>query len=171
MLNKKLKRSPYPLPRIDDTLQQLEGFQYATALDLNMGYYHLRLDPAAQDACTIVTEFGKFAYQRLPMGVACAPDIFQSKINELLGKIKEVRSYMDDILMITKGSFQEHLEVLETVFQNCNAANLKINPLKSFWGLSEVEYLGYIITREGIKPQRCKIEAILNMQVPKTTSG
>jgi len=82
-LNQKLKRSPYPLPRIDDTLQQLEGFQYPTALDLNMGYYHIRLDPAAQDACTIVTEFGKFAYQRLPMGVLCPPHIFQSKINEL----------------------------------------------------------------------------------------
>ena len=70
MLNRKIKRSPYPLPRIDDTLQQLEGFRYATAPDLNMGYYHIRLDAAAQDVCTIITKFGKFAYQQLPMGVA-----------------------------------------------------------------------------------------------------
>ena len=97
-----------------------------------MGYYHIRLDAAAQDVCTIITEFGKFAYQRLPMGVACAPDIFQSKINELLGDIEEVRAYMDDVLMITKGSFKQHLTVLEKIFEQCIKANLKINPLKSF---------------------------------------
>ena len=135
-----------------------------------MGYYHIRLDAAAQDACTIITEFGKYTYQRLPMGVACAPDIFQSKINELLGDIESVRAYIDDILMITKGSFEDHLKTLETVLERCSKANLKVNPLKSFWGLSEVEYLGYIITREGIKPQQKKIEAIIKMATPKTTT-
>ena len=54
--------------------------------------------------------------------------------------------------------------------KRCSKANLKINPLKSFWGLSEVEYLGYIISREGIKPQKKKIDAILKMATPKTTT-
>ena len=71
MLNTKLKRTPYPLPRIDDMLRQLEGFQYATALDTNMGYYHIQLSTEAQEMCTIVTEFGKYQYLRLPMGVVC----------------------------------------------------------------------------------------------------
>ena len=106
-------------------MQQLEGFKYATALDLNMGYYHIRLDTAAQDACTIITEFGTYAYQRLPMGVACAPDIFQSKINELLGNIESVRAYIDNILIITKRSFEDHLETLATVLERCSKANLK----------------------------------------------
>ena len=57
MLNKKLKRKPYPLPRISDTLQQLEGFNYATSLDMNMGYYHIVLSPGAADMCTIITEY------------------------------------------------------------------------------------------------------------------
>ena len=60
-------------------MQELEGFTYATALDLNMGYYTIRLDPASQDMCTIVTPWGKYKYLRLPMGVMCAPDIFQEK--------------------------------------------------------------------------------------------
>ena len=59
-LNLKIKRKPYPLPRISDTLQQLEGFQYATSLDMNMGYYHIRLTDDASYMCTIVTEFGKY---------------------------------------------------------------------------------------------------------------
>ena len=78
-LNQKLKRKPYPLPRISDTLQQLEGFQYATSLDINMGYYQIVLSETSADICTIVAEFGKYRYKRLPMGVACSPDIFQAK--------------------------------------------------------------------------------------------
>ena len=89
-LNAKIKRKPYPLPRISDTLQNLEGFRYATSLDLNMGYYHIRLSDRSADMCTIITEFGKFRYKRLPMGVASSPDIFQAKIYQLLGDIRKV---------------------------------------------------------------------------------
>ena len=70
-LKQKLVINPYHLTRIGETIQQLEGFQYVTALDINMGYYNIRLSPASQDMTTIVTEFGKFIYNRLPMGV-CA---------------------------------------------------------------------------------------------------
>ena len=90
-LNTKIKCKPYHLPRIGDVLQRLEGFQYAITLDLNMGYYStVRLSSEASNMCTIVTEFGKFRYLRLPMGVSCSPDIFQSKINELLGELEYI---------------------------------------------------------------------------------
>eukprot|EP00979_Chaetoceros_neogracilis_P014912 scaffold5028_cov226-Chaetoceros_neogracile.AAC.1 len=75
-----------------------------------MGYYTLRLSSAASDMCTIVTEFGKFRYLRLPMGVSCSPDIFQSKINELLGDLEYIRAYLDDVLVLSKGTFKEHLQ-------------------------------------------------------------
>ena len=101
-LNQKIKRKPYPLPRISDTLQQLEGFRYATSLDINMGYYHIRLSERSSDMCTIITEFGKYKYKRLPMGVSCSPDIFQAKIYELLGDIQGTKAYIDDILAINK---------------------------------------------------------------------
>ena len=115
-LNQKIKRKPYPLPRKSDTLQELEGFQYATSLDMNMGYYHITLSEEASNICTIVTEFGKYQYKRLPMGVSCSPDIFQAKIYELLGDIEGTRAYMDNILVIKKGTFQEHLLQLEEIF-------------------------------------------------------
>ena len=101
-LNAKIKRKPYPLPKISDTLQELEGFQYASSLDLNMGYYHIRLSDKSADMCTIVPEFGKFRYKRLPMGVAGSPDIFQAKIYELMGDLKGVKAYIDDLLVIKK---------------------------------------------------------------------
>jgi len=109
VLNTKIKGKPYPLPKIGDVLQQLEGFQYATTSDLNMGYYTVRLSPEASDMCTIVTEFGKFRYPRLPMGVSCSPDIFQSKIDELLGDLDYIKAYLDDVLVLSKGTFTEHL--------------------------------------------------------------
>ena len=104
------------MPRIGDILHNLEGFQYATSLDLNMGYYHIRLSEESLNMCTIVTEFGKFCYKRLPMGVSCSPDIFQAKIYELLGDIEGTKAYIDDILVIKKGTYDEHLKQLDEVF-------------------------------------------------------
>jgi len=165
-LNAKLKRKPFPLPRIQDTLKNLEGFNYATALDLNMGYYHIRLSPEAQDMCTIVTEFSLFKYKRLPMGVSRSPDIFQSKIFNLIGDIEGTKAYIDDILVVKKGSFEEHLEQLDEVFRRCKKAGLKMNAEKCRFGLNEIDYLGYIVTPTGVKPNPKKIEAIKNIQRP-----
>jgi hypothetical protein len=69
-LNKQLKRKPFPIPKINNLLLKLEGFQYAMSLDLNMGYYHVELDLLAQEMCPIVLPLGKYRYKRLPMGVA-----------------------------------------------------------------------------------------------------
>ncbi len=74
-------RNPFPIPK---NLQELEGLMYATALDLNMGYYTIRLDPDLCKICTIIFLWGKHSYLQLPMGIACFPDIFQSKMSELM---------------------------------------------------------------------------------------
>jgi len=65
-LNSQIERKPYPLPKISDILQQMEGFSYATALDLNMGYYHLLLDAETSNICAIVFPWGFYRYKRLP---------------------------------------------------------------------------------------------------------
>ena len=80
-LNKRIVRKPYPIPNIQDMLLNLEGFQHATSLDLNMGFYHIELNPASKALCTIVLPFGKFEYQRIPMGLCNSPDIFQEKMS------------------------------------------------------------------------------------------
>ncbi len=78
-------------------LQELEGFTFAMALDLNMGYYTIRLDPNAFRICTIIVPWGKYSYKRLPMGIAGSPDIFQSKMLELMKSLEYVRAYLDDL--------------------------------------------------------------------------
>jgi hypothetical protein len=80
VLNSKLERVSYPIPRIQDILISLNGFTYATSIDLNMGYYAIRLTPNAQKLCTIVFPWGKYSYLRLPMGIVNLPDIFKVKL-------------------------------------------------------------------------------------------
>jgi hypothetical protein len=75
-VNKRLVRTPFPIPKISTVLEEIEGFTYATALDLNMGYYTIRLDPDASKICTIIFPWGKYSYKRLPMGIAGSPNIF-----------------------------------------------------------------------------------------------
>ncbi len=83
-LNKRLVRTPFPIPKISMLLQEIEGFSFATALELNMGYYTIRLDPDASKICTIIFPWGKYSYKRLPMSIAGSPDIFQGKMSELM---------------------------------------------------------------------------------------
>ncbi len=111
--NKRLVRKPFP--KISLVLQEIEGFSYATALDLNMGYYTIRLDPDASKICNIIFPWGKYSYKRLPMGIAGSPDIFQGKMLELIESLEYVRAYLDDLLCISKLSLEDHLEKLEEV--------------------------------------------------------
>jgi len=167
-LNKRIKRRPYPIPKIQNLLLQLEGFQYASSLDLNMGYYHIELNPDARKLCTIVLPFGKFEYQRLPMGLCNSPDIFQEKMSNLMLELEYVRAYIDDLLVTTKGSFADHLVKLEAVLAKLEEAGLKVNATKSFFAREGLEYLGYWISRDGIQPLTSKVEAIQRIAPPKT---
>ena len=165
-VNKRLVRTPFPLPKISNILQEMEGFTFATALDLNMGYYTIRLDPDAQKICTIVLPWGKYSYLRLPMGIAGAPDIFQEKMSDLMRTLEYVRTYLDDLLCISNGTFQDHLNKVEVVLQRLQKAKLRVNLRKSQFALHEVEYLGYVLTRDGIKPHPGKVSAILALKEP-----
>jgi hypothetical protein len=97
-------------------LQELVDFTYATTLDLNMGYYTIRLDPTATKMYTIIFSWGKYSYQRLPMGFAGSADIFQAEMGNLMAALEYIGAYIEDLLIITKSSHEDHLGKLEQVF-------------------------------------------------------
>ncbi len=165
-LSKRIVRWPYPIPKISTTLQELEGFTYAMALDLNMGYYTIRLDPMAVEMCTIIFPFGKYSYLRLPIGMSGSADIFQAEMMNLMETLEYVWAYIDDLLSITRGTLEDHLDKLEEVLKRLHDAGLKVNAAKSFFCTHEIEYLGYMLTRGGIKPQIKKVQAILAIKRP-----
>ena len=104
------------------------------------------------------------------MGLCILGDIFQAKVNELLGDIEGLYAYIHDILLTTKGSFEEHLQQLRTCFQRFRNAGLKANAGKCSFRLKDIPYLGYIITCKGVKPDPKKIQGIVDLQHPKTTT-
>lgn len=166
-LNEQLKRKPFPLPNIRETLLELEGFEFGTSLDLNMGYYHIELHPDSRKYCTIVFPFGKYEYLRLPMGLCNSPDIFQEHMSELMCELEYVRAYIDDVAILSTTTWDDHLEKVDTVLTRLENAGLKVNGLKSFFGRKEFEYLGYILTPNGVKPVQKKVQGMLDIAPPK----
>ena len=142
----------YPLPKISTVLQEMDGFIYATSLYLNMGYYTIRLDGDAQKICTLILPCNKYSYLRLPMGLSGSPDIYQEKMSGLMESLDFVRVYIDVLLTLTKGNFEDHLDKLRQVLVRLQKANLRVNAAKSSFAQEQVEYLGYILTRQGINP-------------------
>eukprot|EP00804_Cyclotella_cryptica_P004887 CCRYP_004939-RA/>CCRYP_004939-RA protein AED:0.40 eAED:0.34 QI:0/0/0/1/1/1/2/0/530 len=132
-----------------------------------MGYYTIRLDPDASKICTIIFPWGKYSYLRLPMGVACSPNIFQAKMSELMATLEFVRTYLDDLLCISKGNLEDHLNKLRRVFIRLRDAGLTVNACKLSFCAMETEYLGYVLSRDGIKPQPNKVQAILALTTPQ----
>ncbi len=101
------------------------------------------------------------------MGIAGSPDIFQGKMSELMEFLEYVRAYLDDLLCISRSSLEDHLDKLEEVLRQLCDAGLKVNAEKLTFCALEIEHLGYILTRDGIKPQSNMVQAILVIQPPK----
>jgi hypothetical protein len=165
-VNKRLIRNLFPIPKISRVLQELEGFTFATALDLIMGYYTIRLDPDASRICTIIFPWVKYSYKKLLMCIADSPDIFQSKMLELMETLEYVQAYLDDLLCISRSSLEDHLKKLKEVLRHLCNVGLNVNAERSTFCALDLEYLGYILTRDGIEPQNNKVQAILGIQPP-----
>ena len=119
----------------------------------------------------MILPWGKYCYGRLPMGLNDSPDIFQAIINDIMGNLPNVCAYLDDVLVTTAGSFEDHLKHVELVPQGFTDAGFEANLRKSSFAVTEIDYLGYWITRRGIQPQPKKVEAIMRLtpQLPKGT--
>ncbi len=165
-LKKCIVRKPYPIPKISTTLQELEGFTYATTIDLNMGYYTIMLDPTATGMCTIIFPWGKYSYRRLPMKFAGSGDIFQAEMGNLMATLELVRTCIDNLLVIMKGSHDDHLNKLEQVFIQMRNAGLKVNAAKLFFCTQATEYLGTSFSGVELNPNKKKVEAILALNPP-----
>ena len=135
------------MPKIRDMLLNLEGFQYAMSLDLNMGYYNIRLSNQASNLCTIILPWSQYKYKRLPMEICNSPENFQENMNKMVYGFEFIRAYIDDLLIITKVYWPDHLNKLERFPQKLKENRLKCNIKKSFFGKTQIEYLGLWVTR------------------------
>ena len=98
------------MPKMHNFLLKLGGFKYSTSLGLNMGYYHICLSEEANNIYTIILPWGNYRYKFLQMDVSNSLGIFQEKVNEMFQRFEFIRAYIDDLLLVIKGYWYDHLK-------------------------------------------------------------
>ena len=159
----------FPVPNLLDSLFGLSGVMYFTRLDLRKGFYQLPIDESSRPYTAFSTSKNHWQFRRLSMGLRNAPAAFQREIQAVLSSFpsNKLVVYIDDIL-IMGNSFEEHLSLVRKVLQTLNNYSLKINPSKCKFFVSEVEFLGHIVSRSGISKTPQYVEKIKNYPRPTT---
>lgn len=159
----------FPLPNIDSILDKLGRAQYFTTLDLAKGYHQILIREQDREKTAFVTPHGLYEFIRMPFGLKNAPATFQRLMNEILRDFinKTCVVYLDDILIFST-SLQEHIKSITDIFRVLKQANLKIQIDKCNFMKRETEFLGHILTKEGLKPNPNKIKTIQDLTLPRT---
>ena len=156
-----------PLPKIDELYAKLKGYKVFSSLDLRSGYYHIGLkDSAKPKSAFVLSSLGKYQFNRVPFGLAQAPAYFQKLINDILKGCNFAMGYLDDIIIYSR-SEKEHLEHLEEIFTRLKTAGLKLKLEKCCFFKKHIQYLGHLISADGIQPLPEKLESIAKMPAPK----
>ena len=166
-LNEVTVKDAYPLPRIDDSLDALNGGKWFHTMDLMSGYWQVQMASQDQEKTAFSTSLGLFEFNVMPFGLVGAPATFERLMEYVLRGLQweECLVYMDDII-ITGSSVDQSLERLSHVFQRLLEANLKLKPPKCSLFRREVKFLGHIVCGAGIRTDPAKIEAVQEWPVP-----
>lgn len=164
-LNKNICRSRYQLPSVEECLAQIGSSRYFSKLDANKGYFQLPLDEESKLLTTFITPFGRYAFNRMPMGIACASEVYQKKMHSIIEGIEGVINCQDDIL-ISGITQEEHNRRLHMVLSKMVEEGVTLNKGKCKFAVEECNFLGHIISKKGVKPCPNKIKAIIEMPSP-----
>lgn len=156
----------YPVPNIQDFTINLHGCKVFSKLDLTRAYHQIPVYEPDIPKTAITTPFGLFEYTRMPFGLRNAGQTFQRFIDQVLKGLPFVFKYIDDIQVASK-NHDDHLQHLRIVFERLREHGLKINVSKCEFGKSEINFLGFIINENGIRPNDEKVAAIQNVELPK----
>lgn len=166
-LNSATIKDKYPLPIIEDQVEKLSGKKFFTSLDLSQGFYQIPMSKESVPKTGFVTPEGHYEFLRMPFGLANSPCVFQRLMDKILGPLRfdKVLPYIDDLL-IPSTEEEEGLQVLRQVLQILRDSRLTLNLSKCSFLQKEIEYLGYDISKEGIRPGQKKIEAVAKYKEP-----
>ncbi|GKB98892.1 putative reverse transcriptase domain-containing protein [Tanacetum coccineum] len=167
-LNKVTVKNVYPLPRIDDLFDQLQGARWFSKIDLRSGYHQLKVQEEDIPKTAFRTRYGHYEFVVMPFGLTNAPAIFMDLMNRVCRPMldKSVIVFIDDILVYSK-SKKEHEAHLREVLETLRKERLYAKFSKCEFWLQEIQFLGHVINSEGIKVDPVKIEAVMNWQTPK----
>ncbi|XP_004308201.1 PREDICTED: uncharacterized protein LOC101305990 [Fragaria vesca subsp. vesca] len=168
-LNKACPMDSFPLPQIDQLVDSTAGFKMLSFLDAYSGYNQIKMQPTDQDHTTFVTDKGLYCYEVMPFGLKNAGATYQRLVNamfeEKIGEVMEV--YVDDMLVKSKAD-DDHIANLDKVFTKLLAHGMRPNPQKCILAVSGRKFLGFMVSERGIEANPEKVQAILDMTVPRT---
>ena len=154
-----------PLPKIDEIYARLKDSKIYSTFDMRSGYYHMVLSEESRPKSAFVSAYGKWEFKRCPFGLAQAPAYFQRLVNEVLSGLTFAFGYLDDILVFSP-DMETHLKHLRILFERLRSADLKLKEVKCNFLKKHIQYLGHIISGEGITPVPEKLESIQKMLPP-----
>ena len=168
-LNDVTQKDVYPLPRTEEVLDELGKAQWFSKLDLKSRYRQIVVDPADRQKTAFITRDGLLELLVMPFGLTAAPATFQRLVDIVLKGLlwKNVMVYLDDVIIYSK-SWRDHIQALDDVFRRLRAANLKASASKCALGQTEMQYLGHLVTRDGILPDASNVQAVMDATAPKT---
>jgi hypothetical protein len=157
----------YPLPVIDELLDELAGSHWFSKLDLKAGYHQIHLAPGEEHKTAFQTHNGHFEFKVMAFGLTGAPATFQHAMNATLADVlcKFVVVFFDDILVYSP-SYSEHLENLSTVLSILQRDQWQVKFSKCVFAQQQVAYLGHVVSAEGVATDNSKIEAIRTWPTP-----
>lgn len=170
-LNKITLRDNYPLPLIEDHLDRLREKRYFTTLDLKNGFHHVQLSDESMKYTSFITPLGQYEYTRMPFGLKNVPSVFERFMKYIFRSLiseGKIITYLDDILIATL-SIEEHLDILKQVVDIIVKNGLHLRFDKCMFLQTEIVYLGYKITEDGIRPNESNLNAIRNFPTPACT--
>ena len=167
-LNAVTIKDAYPLPRVDDLLDALSGSAYFSSLDLASGYFNVEVAEEDKPKTAFCTPFNTYIYNRMPFGLSNAVAVFQRLMTAVLGGLigHQACAYLDDVIIFSK-TFEEHIARLQNVLQRFRETKLKIKLSKCSFCASSVQFLGHVVDKNGIRPDKTKISKIVAWPEPK----
>ena len=166
-LNQITESDKFPIPFIDDLLDNLEGCPILSIFDLKSGFHQIPMAPNSIEKTAFTADNQTYMYRVMPFGLKNAPSLFMRYMNTIFEDHlnKFVSIYLDDVIIYSK-TFEEHMEHLRLAFAVIEKNNLKLHAEKSKFICEEIKFLGFIVGRKGIKPDEDRVAAIKNIPVP-----
>jgi len=166
-LNDVTKKDAFPVPDVKDALDSLRGAKYFATIDLLSGYWQLGMTDRAKERSAFCTRRGLFQFTRMPFGLSNAPSSFCRLMHIILKDLLYVQClcYLDDIVVFAN-SPEQLLERLDAVFSRLQQYGLKAKPSKCVFFKSPIEFLGHLVSADGIEPQPAKLDTIRDWPTP-----
>ena len=159
----------YPLPLMQELQDRVQGAKWFTKMDLKNGFHLIRMSKGGEWNTAFRIRYRLFEFQVMPFGLTNTPSTFPNMMNHILSDLLDVGilAYIDDILVYAKTEEEHHCLVKE-VLGKLQENGLAVSPEKCIWKAQEVEFLGYVIGRNGIQMAKEKVEAVLEWRTPKS---